>query len=85
MKIEKQNKKYIITNWSYNVRWNKNDAIFYHDLLAKLLYLIFNLQPHKMYSKMIPLYNNDEVGNYVCGWCGQNFHRNASVKRTHYC
>ena len=26
-----------------------------------------------MYSKMIPLYNNDEVGNYVCGWCGQIF------------
>ena len=22
---------------------------------------------------MIPLYNNDEVGNYVCGWCGQIF------------
>ena len=22
---------------------------------------------------MIPLYINDEVGNYVCGWCGQIF------------
>ena len=22
---------------------------------------------------MIPLYTNDEVGNYVCGWCGQIF------------
>jgi hypothetical protein len=33
-----------------------------------------------MYSKMIPLYTNDEVGNYRCGWCGQIFIEMSQLK-----